>query len=69
MVRYETPIPSVDGVEIVHTPVFKTEDYSPEAMAKCVHAHVYYSRNALIAFVAHRRFELYASGKTEVRLC
>ncbi|KAL1946463.1 hypothetical protein VTO73DRAFT_14567 [Trametes versicolor] len=45
MVRYETPIPSVDGVEIVHTPVFKTEDYSPEAMAK--------------------RFELYASGKTE----
>ncbi|KAI0375894.1 hypothetical protein BV20DRAFT_932406 [Pilatotrama ljubarskyi] len=45
MLRYETPIPTVDGVEIVHIPVFKTEDYSPEAMAK--------------------RFELYASGKTE----
>ncbi|KAI0638416.1 protein-tyrosine phosphatase-like protein [Trametes polyzona] len=45
MHRYETPIPTVDGVEIVHIPVFKTEDYSPEAMAK--------------------RFELYASGKTE----
>lgn len=36
MVRYETPIPTVDGIEIVHTPVFKTEDYSPEAMAKYV---------------------------------
>ncbi|KAI9068474.1 hypothetical protein FKP32DRAFT_1663747 [Trametes sanguinea] len=45
MHRYETPIPSIEGVEIVHIPVFKTEDYSPEAMAK--------------------RFELYASGKTE----
>ncbi|KAI0776215.1 protein-tyrosine phosphatase-like protein [Trametes elegans] len=45
MVKYETPIPTLDGIEIVHTPVFKTEDYSPEAMA--------------------RRFELYASGKTE----
>ncbi|KAJ7572638.1 tyrosine phosphatase family-domain-containing protein [Mycena floridula] len=32
--KYEVPLPSVDGVEIVHTPVFKTEDYSPEAMAR-----------------------------------
>ncbi|TFY64488.1 hypothetical protein EVJ58_g2596 [Rhodofomes roseus] len=32
--RYETPSPHVDGVEIVHLPVFKTEDYSPEMMAK-----------------------------------
>ncbi|CDO73781.1 hypothetical protein BN946_scf185015.g109 [Trametes cinnabarina] len=45
MHRYETPIPTIEGVEVVHIPVFKTEDYSPEAMAK--------------------RFELYASGKTE----
>ncbi|OBZ70102.1 Tyrosine-protein phosphatase, partial [Grifola frondosa] len=45
MQRYETPCPDIEGVEIVQAPVFKTEDYSPEAMAK--------------------RFELYASGKTE----
>ncbi|KAH9938005.1 protein-tyrosine phosphatase-like protein [Fomitopsis serialis] len=43
--RYETPSPDIDGVDIVRLPVFKTEDYSPEMMAK--------------------RFELYASGKTE----
>ncbi|KAH9850816.1 protein-tyrosine phosphatase-like protein [Lenzites betulinus] len=34
MVRYGTPIPAVDGIEVVHIPVFKTEDYSPESMAK-----------------------------------
>ncbi|KAI0751035.1 protein-tyrosine phosphatase-like protein [Daedaleopsis nitida] len=45
MQKYNAPIPTVEGVEIVHIPVFKKEDYSPEAMAK--------------------RFELYASGKTE----
>lgn len=39
MHRYETPIPTIEGVEIVHIPVFKTEDYSPEAMAKCVRVH------------------------------
>lgn len=48
MVRYETPIPSVDGVEIVHTPVFKTEDYSPEAMAKCVYYSAQILREAFI---------------------
>ncbi|KAJ7583531.1 hypothetical protein C8J56DRAFT_1028456 [Mycena floridula] len=32
--KYEVPLPSVDGVEIVHIPAFKTEDYSPEAMAR-----------------------------------
>ncbi|KAI0660756.1 protein-tyrosine phosphatase-like protein [Cubamyces menziesii] len=45
MLKYDTPIPTVEGVDVVHIPVFKTEDYSPEAMSK--------------------RFELYASGKTE----
>lgn len=43
--KYETPCPTIEGVEIVRVPVFKLEDYSPEMMAK--------------------RFELYASGKTE----
>jgi len=43
--KYNTPCPTIDGVDVVRTPVFKLEDYSPEMMAK--------------------RFELYASGKTE----
>lgn len=34
--RYESPIPEVPGVQILRVPVFKTEDYSPEMMAKCV---------------------------------
>ncbi|KAI1796151.1 protein-tyrosine phosphatase-like protein [Ganoderma leucocontextum] len=45
MRKYDTPIPEMEGVQVIHVPVFKKEDYSPEAMAK--------------------RFELYASGKTE----
>uniref|UniRef100_A0A0W0GAQ7 Tyrosine specific protein phosphatases domain-containing protein n=1 Tax=Moniliophthora roreri TaxID=221103 RepID=A0A0W0GAQ7_MONRR len=32
--KYNSPLPSIDGVEIVRTPVFKKEDYSPEMMAK-----------------------------------
>ncbi|KAJ3574782.1 hypothetical protein NP233_g1538 [Leucocoprinus birnbaumii] len=32
--KYNSPLPEIDGVEIVHIPVFKTEDYSPEMMAK-----------------------------------
>ncbi|KII95039.1 hypothetical protein PLICRDRAFT_48010 [Plicaturopsis crispa FD-325 SS-3] len=32
--KYDTPIPSIDGVDIERAPVFKTEDYSPEMMAK-----------------------------------
>ncbi|TFK55621.1 hypothetical protein OE88DRAFT_1692127 [Heliocybe sulcata] len=34
MERYNTPIPDIPGVDIVRTPVFQTEDYSPEMMAK-----------------------------------
>ena len=36
--KYNTPLPQIDGVEILHTPVFQTEDYSPEMMAKYVRA-------------------------------
>jgi len=32
--KYNTPLPVIDGVEILHTPVFQTADYSPEMMAK-----------------------------------
>ncbi|THH11937.1 hypothetical protein EW145_g314 [Phellinidium pouzarii] len=45
MEKYNTPVPQIEGVEIVRVPVFEKEDYSPEVMA--------------------RRFQLYASGKTE----
>lgn len=34
MHKYDSPIPHIEGVEVVHVPVFKKEDYSPEAMAK-----------------------------------
>lgn len=37
--KYNAPLPSIDGVEVLHTPVFKLEDYSPEVMAKYVSAH------------------------------
>ncbi|KAF5393165.1 hypothetical protein D9757_001236 [Collybiopsis confluens] len=32
--KYNSPPPTIDGVELNHIPVFKTEDYSPEMMAK-----------------------------------
>ncbi|KAJ3547825.1 hypothetical protein NM688_g5363 [Phlebia brevispora] len=34
--KYETPCPHIDGIDVVRTPVFSLEDYSPEMMAKCV---------------------------------
>ncbi|CCL98588.1 uncharacterized protein FIBRA_00589 [Fibroporia radiculosa] len=32
--RYESPMPEIEDVEVLRVPVFKTEDYSPEMMAK-----------------------------------
>jgi len=32
--KYNAPPPKIDGVEIIHVPVFETADYSPETMAK-----------------------------------
>jgi protein tyrosine/serine phosphatase len=32
--KYNTPLPTIDGVELARTPVFQLEDYSPEMMAK-----------------------------------
>jgi hypothetical protein len=34
--KYNTPCPSIEGIEVVRVPVFKHEDYTPEMMAKCV---------------------------------
>ncbi|KAH7887384.1 protein-tyrosine phosphatase-like protein [Phlebopus sp. FC_14] len=34
MQKYNTPIPTIEDVQIIRTPVFKNEDYSPESMAK-----------------------------------
>lgn len=36
MQKYDTPIPYIEGLEVVHVPVFQTEDYSPEVMARYV---------------------------------
>ncbi|KAJ3776711.1 protein-tyrosine phosphatase-like protein [Lentinula raphanica] len=32
--KYNAPLPQIEGVELLHIPVFRTEDYSPEMMAK-----------------------------------
>lgn len=34
MKKYNTPVPTIEGVEILHVPVFAAEDYSPEVMAR-----------------------------------
>ena len=34
ILKYEAPLPVIPGVDVVHIPVFKKEDYSPEMMAK-----------------------------------
>ncbi|KAF9236245.1 protein-tyrosine phosphatase-like protein [Melanogaster broomeanus] len=34
MQKYSTPIPTIEGVQILRAPVFANEDYSPESMAK-----------------------------------
>jgi len=34
--KYNTPMPEIDGVQVIHIPVFQTADYSPEMMAKYV---------------------------------
>ncbi|KAF8437257.1 protein-tyrosine phosphatase-like protein [Boletus edulis BED1] len=34
MQKYSTPIPTIEGVQILRAPVFKSEDYSPETMAR-----------------------------------
>jgi len=36
--KYRTPLPLIDGVDVLRTPVFRWEDYSPEMMAKYVRA-------------------------------
>jgi len=32
--KYNTPLPVIEGVDVIHVPVFKKEDYSPEMMAQ-----------------------------------
>lgn len=36
MKKYSTPVPTIEGVQMVPNPVFRNEDYSPESIAKCV---------------------------------
>lgn len=64
--KYNTPLPEIDGVEVIHMPVFKTEDYSPEMMAKYVRARIFVPPSPILKHVIFaRRYQLYASGKTE----
>ncbi|KAF9021518.1 hypothetical protein BDZ89DRAFT_1137968 [Hymenopellis radicata] len=32
--KYNSPLPEIEGIEVLRTPVFQKEDYSPEMMAK-----------------------------------
>jgi hypothetical protein len=34
--KYNSPLPDIEGIEILRTPIFQKEDYSPEMMAKYV---------------------------------
>ena len=34
--KYASQQPHIDGVQILRTPIFRTEDYSPEAMSRQV---------------------------------
>lgn len=34
MLKYNAPIPVIDGISILRAPIFKEEDYSPETMAR-----------------------------------
>jgi hypothetical protein len=63
--KYKSPLPNIEGVEVLRTPVFRTEDYSPEMMAKYVRD-VLHEVSPYIGSLGFRRFQLYASGKTEV---
>ncbi|KAI6135182.1 protein-tyrosine phosphatase-like protein, partial [Pisolithus croceorrhizus] len=48
MKKYSTPIPTIEEVHIIRTPVFKNEDYSPESMAKKFEL---YARGTTEAFI------------------
>ena len=69
MEKYNTPCPIIEGIDVVRVPVFKLEDYSPEMMAKCVKVGCsgFPTHPDTNVVIFHRRFELYASGKSEVR--
>jgi hypothetical protein len=54
----------MEGVTDTHVPVFKREDYSPEMMAKYVRTGMVIV-DIIIKRIC-RRYQLYASGKTEV---
>ena len=64
--KWQSPIPQIDGVQVIHAPVFKNEDYSPEMMARCAPAAVR-DGLALVDSFCPRKFKLYSANKTEVR--
>ncbi|PBL02875.1 hypothetical protein ARMGADRAFT_913359 [Armillaria gallica] len=48
MAKYNAPLPEIEGVDVIKTPVFKLEDYSPEVMAK---RYQLYARGDIEAFM------------------
>jgi hypothetical protein len=66
MAKWQSPILEMGGVKVVHAPVFKNEDYSPEMMARCVLLMLYNDLTLTTAFRS-RKFKLYSANKTEVR--
>jgi len=65
MAKWQSPIPQIDGVKVIHAPVFKNEDYSPEMMARCA---VPLSATASQSdSFRPRKFKLYSTNKLEVR--
>ena len=61
--KYETPCPHIEGVDVVRTPVFSLEDYSPEMMAKygtnyccLLYLIIYFSDDLSSTLVARQRY-------------
>ena len=67
MAKWQSQIPQIDGVQVIHAPVFKNEDYSPEMMARC--ASPLSVRALHIDSFRPRKYKLYSTNKTEVRRC
>jgi hypothetical protein len=65
--KYNSPVPQISEINIIHIPIFKTEDYSPEMMARYVLILIHSHPASIEQNISARRYQLYASGKEEVR--
>lgn len=75
--KYNSPLPTIEGVEIIRTPVFQKGEYSPEKMAQYVRAiridtiitHSYGGQTISIIFERTNWSVHHPSTKTLMRLC